>query len=81
MTFYEAYVTARMRKLYPSGEIQFQRSPYGNFYDVLLHIPERDLVSLSRQDTAEAARYLDNEIFPARQRPIKHWSLFRKGRR
>lgn len=72
MSFFDSFVTARMRKMYPDGEIQLERSPFGNYYDVLLTIPERDLIKSDREATV---RMLDKKLFPARPAPRTHWSI------
>jgi hypothetical protein len=74
MSFFDSFVQARMRKMYPGGEIQLERSPYGNYYDVRLTIPERDLM-LGRADKEETVRYLDRTLFPRRPPKRPHWSI------
>lgn len=74
MSFFDSFVQARMRKMYPNGEIRMERSPFGNYYDVRLMIPERDL-AIGRVSKEETARYLDRTLFPSQPRARKHWSI------
>ena len=79
-SFFESFIQARMRKMYPDGEVHFERSAYGNWYNVHLRISERDVVQ-SRLDREATARLLDARLFPPKPKARKHWSLFRGGRR
>ncbi len=72
MSFYDAFVQARMRKMYPDGRIELHRSPMGNYFDVRLTIPQRDLM---RADKEQIVRDLDRTLFPRQPRARKHWSI------
>lgn len=74
MSFFEAFVMNRMRKMYPEGDIEVRMLPWANVYEVKLVIPHSDLVN-SRVDREQVARDLDRKLFPSKPTPRRHWSI------